>query len=154
MIETPQIDDSAPVVTAVIRLTIPKDRIQQEMGPAIQELMAAVASQGIGPAGPLYSHHFRIDPAVWDFEVGVPVTRAVQPTGRVVPGSLPAARVARTIYQGGYEGLGGAWGAFGAWVKTSGHTPAQNMWERYVKGPESGPDPATWRTELVQPLAD
>lgn len=46
------------------------------------------------------------------------------PTGRVKPGELPAAsKVARTVYHGSYEGLGAAWS-----------------------------EPASWRTELNQPL--
>ena len=39
---------------------------------------------------------------------GVPcVERAVEPSGRVRPGELPATAVARTVYHGGYEGLAG-----------------------------------------------
>lgn len=52
-----------------------------------------------------------------------------------------------------YEGLGAAWGEFGAWIAAQGHTPAPDLWESYVTGPESSPDPATWRTELTQPPA-
>jgi len=33
------------------------------------------------------------------------------------------------------------------------YQPAGGIWERYVYGPESNPDPATWRTELNQPVA-
>ena len=29
---------------------------------------------------------------------------------------------------------------------------APDLWECYVAGPESNPDPATWRTELNRPL--
>lgn len=38
------------------------------------------------------------------------------------------------------------------WIAASGHTPAEDLWERYAAGPESSPDPATWRTELIRPL--
>ena len=37
-------------------------------------------------------------------------------------------------------------------VAAGGHTPAPDLWECYVAGPESGPDPAAWRTELNRPL--
>jgi len=104
------------------------------------------------PAGAFFSHHFKMDPETFDFEIGVPVATAVTASGRVKPGRLPAARVARTIFHGGYEGLGAAWGEFGAWIKTNGHTPAENLWEIYATGPESGPDPSGWRTELNRPL--
>lgn len=122
------------------------------MGPSIGELMGVIAAQGLQPAGPIYSHHLAMDPATFDFEVGVPVSSPVAPTGRVKPGQLPAARIARTVYHGGYEGLGAAWGEFGAWLTANGHSPAPNLWECYVTGPESGPDPANWRTELNRPL--
>jgi effector-binding domain-containing protein len=152
MIDTPQITESAAQPAAVIRLTIPRDQIQSVMGPAIGELMAAVSAQGIGPAGPVFSHHIKMDPAIFDFEIGVPVTKPVTPTGRVQPGQLPAATVARTTYHGPYEGLGGAWGEFDAWIAVNDHTSAANLWEFYVKGPESSPDPANWQTQLNRPL--
>lgn len=152
MIETPEIARTEARQTAVIRMTIPKDAIQREMGPGIQELMSAVAAQGIGPAGPWYSHHFRIDPHEWDFEIGVPVTGPVTPAGRVRPGQLPAATVARTVYRGGYEGLGAAWGELDRWVGERGREAAPDLWECYVAGPESSGDPGEWRTELNRPL--
>ena len=96
MIDTPQITESAAQLTAIIRLTIPRKEIQSVMGPGIRDLLAAVAAQGVAPAGPVFSHHFRMDPDTFDFEIGVPVTEPVSPAGRVKPGHLPATTVART----------------------------------------------------------
>ena len=152
MIDPPQIAQSAAARTAVIRLKIPRDQIQHVMGPAIGEVSAALAAQGIAATGPWFSHHFRIDPTSFDFEVGVPVASPVAPAGRVTAGELPAARVARTVYHGGYEGLGGGWGALEKWIAAEGLAAGPDFWERYLVGPESGPDPATWRTELNRPL--
>jgi effector-binding domain-containing protein len=152
MIDPPQITRTAGQATAIIHLTIPRKEIQTVMGPAYGEVMAAVAAQGIATAGPWFSHHLRMAPDIFDFEVGVPVAAPISAAGRVTPGRLPAVRVARTVYHGGYEGLGPAWGELGAWIAAEGHTPAPDLWECYVKGPESGPDPATWRTELNRPL--
>ncbi len=152
MIETPHIAQTEYQETAIIRLTIPKAEIQTVMGPGIMELMAAVGAQGIGPAGVWYSRHLRMDPEVWDFEIGVPVTGPVTPVGRVVPGHLPAATVARTVYHGGYEGLGEGWGELMAWIEGEGLPAQAELWERYVVGPESGPDSANYRTELNKPL--
>lgn len=45
-----------------------------------------------------------MDPAIFDFEISVPVTSPVAAAGRVKPGQLPATKVARTIYHGPYEG--------------------------------------------------
>jgi effector-binding domain-containing protein len=152
MLDTPQITQTDAQLTAIIRLTIPREEIRNVMGPGIGELMAALAAQNISPAGPWFNHHLRMDPDVFDFEISVPVTVPVSAVGRVMPGQLPAATVARTIYHGGYEGLGAAWGEFDAWIEAEGHVPGQDLWECYVAGPESNPDPASWRTELNRPL--
>jgi effector-binding domain-containing protein len=152
MIDTPQITQSTARHTAVIRLTIPHAEIQAVMGPGHAELMAAVAALGVALTGPWFSHHLRMDPEIFDFEIGVPVATPIAGAGRVEPGELPATTVARTVYHGGYEGLGDGWGELMAWIEAEGLTPAPDLWECYVTGPESGPDPATWITELNRPL--
>ena len=154
MIDTPQVTTTSFQQTAVIHLTIPRNEIQRVMGPGIGELMATVAAQGIALAGPWYTHHLRMEPGVFDFEIGVPVAAPVAPSGRVKPGHLPAATVARTVFRGGYEGLGSAWGEFGKWISANGYTPAADLWEVYLAGPESGSDPANWRTELNRPVEE
>jgi effector-binding domain-containing protein len=152
VLDTPQIIQTTTQPTAVIRLTIPRTEIQNVMGPGMEEVLAAVAAQGLTSTGPLFSHHFKMDPETFDFEIGMPVSTPVTPTGRVQPGELPAARVARTVYTGSFEGLGEAWGEFYTWIDANGLTPAPDLWECYLSGPESDPDPTTWRTELNRPL--
>ena len=152
MHDTPHLLTLAAQTTAVIRLRVPRAEIQAVMGPGIAELLAAVTSQGIGPAGPLFSLQFRMDPGFFDFEIGVPVRAPVTPVGRVQAGALPGGQAARTVYRGGYEGLGAAWGAFESWLRAHGHTPAPELWESYVAGPESSANPADWQTEFTRPL--
>ncbi len=152
MIDTPEIVLTEPRRAAVIRLTIARAEIREFMGPAIREVLAALAAQGLAPAGPVFSHHFRMDPEFFDFHVGVPVEGTVAPAARVTEGKLPGVRAARAVYHGPYEELGAAWGELQAWVASRGLVPAPDLWESYLTGPESGKDPSTWRTELVQPL--
>jgi effector-binding domain-containing protein len=153
MIDTPTIVQSPVQQTAMIRLTVPRSEIQKVMGPGIGEVMAALAAQGISPAGPWLTHHVRMDPKVFDFEICVPVKLPIKAAGRVKPGVLPAARVVRTVYHGPYEGLGDAWGEVTAWIKAQGLTPGPDLWEVYRVGPESGPDSKKWQTELNKPVA-
>jgi effector-binding domain-containing protein len=153
MIDTPQITQAAARNTAIIRLTVPRQEIRNVMGPAMSELKSAVAAQGVTPDGPMFTHHLRMDPDTFDLEVGLPVPGDVAESGRVRAGGLPAATVARTTYHGGYEGLPGAWSELHAWMRANGHEPGADLWESYVSGPEADADPATWRTELTQPLA-
>jgi effector-binding domain-containing protein len=151
-IDTPVITQTVSQLTAIVPVTIPRDKIRNVMGPGLSELMGVLAAQGVAPTGPWFTHHLRMDPDIFEFEIGVPVAAPVAAAGRVRPSQWPAMRVARTVYQGGYEGLHVAWGEFDAWVAANRHTPASDLWECYVAGPESGPDPAAWRTELTRPL--
>ena len=152
MLETPRITKTDDQLTAFIPLVVPRAEIQAVMGPSIREVYAALAAQGIAPAGPWFTHHRRRPTDTFDFEVRVPVATPVAATGRVKPGRRPAARVARAVYSGPYEGLAAAWGEFCAWIEANGHTPRPDLWECYVVGPESSPDPSAWRTELNRPL--
>jgi effector-binding domain-containing protein len=154
VIETPEIIEIPAQQTAVILLRIPREEIRHVMGPAIDEVTAAVAAQGLKPAGPVFSHHFRMEPGVFDFEVGVPVKGEIKKAGRVVPGELRARRVVRTVYHGGYEGLAGAWQEFEAWIRGERLDTTIDLWESYLRGPESSSDAADWQTELNRPLMD
>ena len=152
MIDTPQITQAAAQLTAMIRLTVRREEIRNVMGPGLMEILAAVAEQGIAPIGPWLTHHLKMDPEVFDFEICVPVASPVTAVGRVQPGELPATRVVRTIYHGTYEKLGDAWGEFDAWIAANGLKTGPDLKECYLAGPESSPDPANWRTELNRPL--
>ena len=137
---------------AVLHVTVPRAEIRHVMEPAREELLRGVAAQGVAVSGPWFTHHLRMDPAVFDFEIGVPVAAPVAAAGRVRGSERPALTLARAILHGPYEGLPAAWGEFDAWLAAHGHTPAPDLWERYAVGPESSADPADWRTELERRL--
>lgn len=154
MLDAPEITHIAAQAAATIRLRIPKDQIRTEMGPAMEEVKTALDAQGLVPAGPMFSHHFRMEPDHFDFEVGLPVETAVAPAGRVQPSELSAGRVARTTYHGEYEELGSAWSEFGQWIADQGLTPAEDLWESYGAGSGAEADSSAPRTVLVRPLKD
>ena len=154
MIATPQIIQTSVQEAAVIRLTIPRSEMIKVFSPAVDELMAALATQGVEPVGAVFAHHLRMPPDTFDFELGVKVAAPVKPAGRMKSGQLPAVKVARTLYSGPYEGLPSAWGDFVKWMKANGHEQAENLWEVYSMGPQSTTDSANWRTELNRPLTN
>ena len=147
MIETPEIVETSPQMMAFIHLTIPREEIRHVMDPGLQEILGVLADQGIEPAGPWFTHHLRMAPEIFDFEICVPVPVKGKLSRRVEFGEWPAMTVARTIYAGPYGGLGRAWKEFGEWIAASGHTPEEDLWERYMSSP-----PAAARTELNRPL--
>ena len=152
MLDNPEVIHTDEQITAVIHVTVPRAEISNVMDSAIAEVLSAMAAQDIAPVGPCFSYHLKRPSDIFDFEVGFPVNRPVTASGRVKSSKLPAAQIVRTTYRGGYEGLGAAWGEFCAWLESNGFTVQDSLWECYLSGPESGSDPAQWRTELNRPL--
>lgn len=154
MIDKPKVVEIAAQPCALIHLVIPKPEIQTVMGPGIQELHATLAAQGVTPAGSWFTHHYKIVPDSWDFEICLPVAKEITASGRVSAGVWPTMRVVRAIYNGPYEGLGEAWGSFLEAIAARGHAVRNDLYERYLVGPESGRPSAEFRTELSKPLAE
>ena len=134
--------------TAVIHLVIPGRDMPKYMDPAVQEILKVLKDQGLTPSGPMFSYHHRRPADTFDFEIGFPVAKEIEPRGRVVNGSLPAEKVVRSVYQGPYEGLGPAWGELESWVREQGHAGSGRFWECYLSNPEEVKDQKTYRTEL------
>ena len=152
MISDPHIIETIRQDVAAIHIVVPRNEMMKVFGPAVQDLMQALAAQDIQPNGALTAHHLVMRADCFDFELCVPVAASVAPAGRVIPSVLPAALVARTVYQGPYEGLPAAWAEFDGWIAKSAHQKASDLWEVYSVGPQSGLDPSHWRTELNRPL--
>ena len=151
-IDLPHLAHSPEQHVALIHLTVPRSEIMTAMGPAFEELGAVLTAQGVVPNGPWFAHHLSRPTDTFDFEVCSPVSKPIQPTGRVTNGHLRAARVARTVHHGAYEGLAAAWAEFVAWIEAHGHQAEADLWEVYLVAPDTSPDPSTWRTELNAPL--
>lgn len=145
MIDEPTIVQTEALSAAVIHFTVAKNKIQEVMGPGLKELRDTLTAQGIEPTGPWFTHHLTLDPSRWDFAIGLPISATIKPQGRVKAGELPALTVARTVYHGGYEGLGNAWGELMSWIEAQGHVAASSLWEVYL-------DEKPHRTELTRPL--
>jgi effector-binding domain-containing protein len=154
MIEPIRIVQTVPQLTALIPIKVPREDVRKVMGPGLAELKAAVAAQATAVVGPWFTHHLRDPGEIFDFEIGLPVAAPVAPVGRVRAGHWPAITVAQTVYHGGYEGLGAAWGEFMERIGAGGRKGAEGLFESYLVGPDASADPAAWRTQLSKPLID
>jgi effector-binding domain-containing protein len=153
VITTPEIVDTSAQKFAFIHVIIPREQIAQAMHTGLAELGAALEAQGIVPTGPWFTHHLRRPTDTFDYRICLPVDKDLKPEGRVEMGSLEPSRVIRTIYSGNYTGLPAAWGEFVGWIEANYLNTREDLWERYLLGPESGTPPEQWRTELNRPLA-
>ena len=151
-IDPPEIVETPAAEIAFIHVVIPRSQMSEAFGPAIDEVLAALAAQGVTPAGPLFAHHVAMSDEYFDMEVGFPVSKPFTASGRVVPGNRPALKVARTTMSGNYEHLPSAWGEFQEWVDAQGVSQAADIWETYVVGPETSENPDDWRTTMERPL--
>ncbi len=150
---TPSIVQTEALPMAKIRARVPSREIQSHMGALVAELLAEMQTQGVAPAGPMLTHHFRPPDVFFDFEVCFPVSKPVRPARRMEPGEWPAMRVLRAVHEGSYSGLAAAWGELMAWAVREGIATTEEVWERYLVGPATNPDAAKWRTELNRPLS-
>lgn len=148
MLDAPVIVQTTALLTAIIPIKVVRSDMQKIMGPGINEVIATVKAQGIGPTGPWFANHSQITAEEFDFEICVPVSVPVATAGRVRQGQRPAMKVAQTIYSGPCEGHGAAWREFGVWIAAPGFSPATNFLERYIVSPESNTNSTTYRTEL------
>ena len=153
MNETPEVLEAESLLTAVVPLVAPNDQLKSVIGPAIGEVAMALKQCAVMPCGALFVLVKSRRDGVVDLEVGFPVPERVAPSGRVVPSQLPAARVARALYTGSYEGLAAAWAELDRWVASQELCASEVGWEFYVRGPESSADPTDWCTELSRVLS-
>ncbi|WP_314175376.1 GyrI-like domain-containing protein [Streptomyces winkii] len=143
-----------PQVTAVVRGVVPLAGLRDFFDASFRQLTGAVSRQQVALIGPAFGLYHRPPGETTDLEVGFVTDRAVHPEGDVVVSALPAARVARTVHRGSFDGLGDSWERLRAWVREQGLTPGDVMWEFYVTEPTPDMDPRDLRTELNCVIAD
>ncbi len=148
MITPPELTTTTEVPTATIHLVVPGREMPKYMDPAIREIIQVLADQGLQPMGPMFSYHHRRPSDTFDFEIGFPVQQRIEEKGRVKNGALPAERVARSVYQGPYEGLAEAWPTLTAWVREQKLPETGRFFERYLNNPDEVEDANDYRTEL------
>ena len=122
------------------------------MGPTRKRVLDEIAAQGLEPAGPWFTHHLRPPSETLEFEICVPTTLPIRSSGDVYPNVRRELRVARTVYAGGYEGLGDAWGNFIEWIEQNKLKVSGELWECYLTS--EGDDSAAYRTELCKEILE
>src|SRR6478609_4090792 len=138
---------------AVVRERVPMDALTSFFGRAFGAVMAAVQMQGASPAGPPFALYHGMPGETVDVEAGFPVAGNFHGTGEVASSTLPDTDAFEAIHTGPYDTLGTTYDAIRQSMEADGATPADSMWEYYLTDPEQQPDPATWQTRVVWPLA-
>lgn len=140
----------APQVTAVVHADLYPEQLPRWLPEAYAEILNRITEAGLTPAGPPFAR-YRFHRDRIDVEAGFPVPTEITRHGRVVPSTLPGGRAAVTTHYGPYESVAAAYHAVSRWLAEHGHLADGPHWEVYHNGPQSEPDPARWRTDLVAP---
>lgn len=138
-------------VTAVSRATLTVAELGPWLGRTYAAIAGLLAARRAGPAGPPFARFHMLGDGRFDVEAGFPASRPIEGNGDVQPSELPGGQVAVTIYIGPYDQMEPAYKALASWVGEHGGELAGDAWEFYLSDPSAEPDPATWRTEIVQP---
>lgn len=139
--------------TAVMRHRLGVVEIESWIGPAFARIQQAISAAGSWPDGEPFARYFRVPgtAATFDVEAGFPLGTPM-PDGTAVdvhPSRLPGGPAAVTVHVGPYDAMMPAYEALEKWIAEAGGTPDGPPWEVYLDEPWG--DPATWRTEVVQP---
>lgn len=136
--------------SVVMRTRLTVDDIADWLGMAYPTTAAAAGSAICGPPFARYTM-IGDDAQEFDVEAGFPVSEPVEVSGEVEVGSLPGGPAAVTWHVGPYDAMKPAYVRLLSWIKEHGAVPDGSAWEVYHSDPAEEPDPATWRTEIVQP---
>jgi effector-binding domain-containing protein len=139
--------------TAVVREKVPMNGLPEFFGRAYGAVMAAAQQQGVQLAGPPFGRYLGMPTDTVDVEAGFPVSAPFTASAGVVAGTLPACQAFEATHTGPYDTLTTTYDAIQARMKEEGFRPADSMWEYYLSDPATEPDPATWKTLVVWPVA-
>lgn len=137
-------------LTAVIKAQVPMNKIPEVMRSLRSKISDALPTLGAGAVGRNLTLWRPPTDGRLDMEPGVLVERVFEPTGEMVPSSLPAGRAAHFLLVGPFDGLPGAWQTVFDWCAAEGLKLAKVNWEIYGDWSE---DPAQQQTSLYALLA-
>lgn len=137
--------------TAVVRATL----TVAELGPWLAETYGAIAGlladRDAGPAGPPFARYHMLAGGRFEVEAGFPAAKPITDSGDVRSSELPGGQVAVILHTGPYDQMEPDYEALTSWVRQHGGQLRGDPWEVYLSDPSAEPDPATWRTQIVQP---
>lgn len=122
-------------------------------GRAFEAAAAELARLGEAPAGPPVALYRGVVAEKVDVVAGFPVRRSLTPAAGLVGETLPGGVLVEAIHTGPYDDLGTTYTGLSEWFAEQGLTASDAMWEEYLVGPESTPDPSRWQTRIVYPVA-
>ncbi len=139
----------------VVRRRISRDGVADALSACLPAVFAYAQESGLAFAGPPFARYPQTGMASLVIEGGMPVVDMpdAAPGGGIEMLTVPAGRAVVALHRGPYDGLPDTYLAIESYLDEHGLTASGPPWESYVTDPGEHPDPATWETEVVQPIS-
>jgi AraC family transcriptional regulator len=148
------VKDQPEVYALVIRRRTGRDGIAETLAEILPAVFGYAQRNGLAMAGPPFTRYPEIGMGSLVMEGGVQLLAPPpEPPGEGIEVlTIPAGPAAVTVHRGPYDTLPDTYRVLEAWLDREGRAPSGPPREIYVTDPGDHPDPATWETEIVQPL--
>ncbi len=139
----------------VMRRRTTRDGIAAALGECLPAVFGYAQQHGLAMSGPPFARYPEIGMGSLVLEAGVTVAElpADEPGSGIERLTIPGGPAAVAIHYGPYDRLPETYREIEAWIQAEGRTVAGPPRETYLTDPGERPDPETWETEIVQPLA-
>lgn len=145
-----------PALTAlVISRRTTREEIPTALGECLPQVFGYAMQEGLAITGPPMARYPEMGMASLVIECGVTVAEPPEsePAGDIEVRTIPAGSAVVTIHHGSYDTLHSTYAAIEEWIGDNGYAAAGPPHEVYLTDPGEHPDPATWQTEITQPVA-
>lgn len=150
---SPEVVELEPQEAIAVHGEVRLDEMPAFFERAFTTAAAAAEAAGAEIVGPPFGFYPEMPGDTVVVEAGFAVSDHVEASGDAHRLLLPGGRAVRAMHVGPYDTMPRTYADLHAWMARQGLRPAATMWECYLSDPVTEPDPATWRTLIVWPVA-
>jgi AraC family transcriptional regulator len=139
----------------VMRRRITRDEIAAALAECLPAVFDYAQRHGLAMTGPPFARYPEVGMGSLVIEGGVTIAEPppVAPSDGIEVLTVPAGRAVVAVHRGPYDTLPESYQEIEKWMRDQHLSAAGAPWETYLTDPGERPDPATWETEIVQPVS-